>query len=75
MIYFARADLGLRQSRDGGATWTATGYPGGGAEAVALAAGPGELVAVATAGADVLRSRDGGRTWQAVLERGRPVRR
>jgi photosystem II stability/assembly factor-like uncharacterized protein len=62
------------RSRDGGATWERPGFA---ADArtfvVAIAVGPGENVALATADSAVLRSRDAGRTWQAVLEHGRPA--
>jgi len=72
--YVARPDAGLMRSRDGGATWEAAGLVGGAqAPVVAIAVGPGDDVAVATAQADVLRSRNGGRTWQRVLGRGRVV--
>jgi hypothetical protein len=72
--YVARPDRGLVRSRDGGATWERPGFA---ADArtfvVAIAVGPGENVALATADSAVLRSRDAGRTWQAVLEHGRPA--
>jgi len=72
--YALRADLGLLVSRDGGTTWAPTGFAAGAdAPVVALVAGPGEHVVVATGRADVFRSRDGGRAWQRVVEGGRPV--
>lgn len=72
--YVARADGRLMRSGDGGATWAPTGFVGDARTVVvALAAGPGENVVLATMNSDVLRSRDGGRIWQRVLERGRPV--
>jgi len=73
-VYVARSDGRLMRSSDGGATWVPTGFVGDTRTVVvALAAGPGESVVLATTNSDVLRSRDGGRTWQRVLERGRPV--
>lgn len=72
--YALGPELGLLQSRDGGVTWERTGWAAAGeAYAVALAAGPGEHVVVATSGSDLVRARDGGRTWRMVLERGRPA--
>ncbi len=72
--YVARSDGRLMRSGDGGTTWAPTGFVGDSRTVVvALAAGPGENVVLATANSDVLRSRDGGRTWQRVLEGGRPV--
>lgn len=72
--YAARADLGLLRSRDGGERWEPTGFVGGPETVlVALVAGPGRHVVVATSRSDVLRSRDGGRTWQRLVEGGRPV--
>ncbi len=72
--YVARGDRGLMRSGDGGATWAPTGFVGDTRTVVvALAAGPGENVVLATTNSDVLRSRDGGRTWQRILEQGRPV--
>jgi photosystem II stability/assembly factor-like uncharacterized protein len=63
---------GLMRSRDAGATWVAVGFvTGADKPVIALAAGPGERVAVATTAADVLRSTDGGRNWQRLLDRGR----
>ncbi len=62
------------RSRDDGETWQAVGLaPRQEQGAVALAAGPGEHVAVALSDGDIMRSRDGGRTWQKQLDRGRPV--
>lgn len=70
----ARPDRGLMRSRDGGATWESTSFAGGvRTSVVAIAVGPDENVALATADSTVLRSRDAGRTWQSVLERGRPA--
>lgn len=72
--YVGRAGLGLLRSRDGGTTWEPTRFVADPkAPVVAISAGPGDHVAVATTRSDVLRSQDGGRTWQPVLERGRPV--
>lgn len=63
---------GLMRSRDAGVTWEAAGYAGGAdTPVIALAAGPGERVVIATTAADVLRSTDGGRSWQKLLDRGR----
>jgi len=72
--YVVRSDLGLMRSRDGGTTWQASGYVGDvKAPVVALVVGPGEHVALATIGSNVLRSRNGGLSWQTVLAQGRPV--
>lgn len=72
--YLGAAGLGLRRSRDGGASWEPTGpLPSPEASVVALAVGPGAYVVVATTAADVVRSRDGGRSWTRVIEQGRPA--
>jgi photosystem II stability/assembly factor-like uncharacterized protein len=74
--YVDRAGSGLLRTVDGGRTWEPTGFFSGlETPVVALAAGPGDHVAVATSGADVARSRDGGRTWQTLVRRGRPADR
>ena len=60
------------RSGDAGVTWKPLGFVSGAeTPVIALAAGPGERVAVATTAADLLRSTDGGRSWQKVLDRGR----
>nr|WP_246581173.1 sialidase family protein [Deinococcus aestuarii] len=53
---------GVSASLDGGRTW---GPPGGGGDAMALAASPRAPGVLVMAGHDVLKvSRDGGQTWQ-----------
>ena len=73
--YFARpGGGGLMRSGDGGSTWERAGLlmdPS--AVVTALAVGPADHVALATASADIMRLRDGGRTWEAALRRGRPA--
>ncbi len=70
--YCDRSDLGLLRSRDRGETWERTGFFSGADDpVVALAAGPGDRVVVATLRANILRSRDGGRTWHRLVDRGR----
>lgn len=74
--YVHKAGGGLHRSRDGGATWEATGLmTGADTPVIALAAGRGDEVAIATTAADVARSKDAGSTWLALVERGRPVAR
>jgi hypothetical protein len=70
--YLHARDAGLLRSRDGGTTWQRVGFlSSSDAPVVALAAGPGERVALATSTTDVLRSKDGGSTWEKLLDRGR----
>jgi len=60
------------RSRDDGETWEATGlHTGADTPVIAVAVGPGSVVAVATSGADVTRSSDGGQTWERLVVRGR----
>ena len=70
--YVHGAGGGLMRSGDAGVTWKPLGFVSGAeTPVIALAAGPGERVAVATTAADLLRSTDGGRSWQKMLDRGR----
>ncbi|HXG03849.1 MAG TPA: YCF48-related protein [Candidatus Binatia bacterium] len=72
--YLHGPGAGLVRSRDGGTTWERLRLVAGlRTPVVALAVGPGDRLAVATAAGDVHRSSDGGRTWRPVLEHGRPV--
>lgn len=67
---------GLMRSRDAGATWEVAGFVADPeSPVIAVAAGPGQRVALATAAADVHVSGDAGRTWRRLLERGRPAGR
>ena len=71
-VYAARAGYGLMRSDDAGATWRPTGLAIRPDEPViAIAAGPGSKVAVATTVASVSVSDDGGQSWRPVLDRGR----
>lgn len=74
-VYAFAAKAGLLASDNAGGRWRATVQPEIDGPAVALAVGPGQHVAVATATADVSRSANGGKEWQRVLVRGRPVGR
>jgi len=70
--YAARAGYGLMLSDDAGATWRPTGLVAMPKEPViAIAPGPGNKVAVATAVASVSVSDDGGKSWRLVLDKGR----
>jgi photosystem II stability/assembly factor-like uncharacterized protein len=70
--YLHGQGAGLMCSRDGGITWEPLGFHAvTRTPVVALATGPGERLALATAAGDVHRSADGGRTWRAVLVHGR----
>ena len=74
-VYAFAVDVGLLASDDAGNAWRATVQPSIDGPAVALAVGPGQHVAIATATADVSRSANGGKQWQPVLVRGRPASR
>jgi photosystem II stability/assembly factor-like uncharacterized protein len=74
-VYAFAVNAGLLASDNAGDRWRATVQPKVDGPAVALAVGPGQHVAVATANADVSRSANDGREWQPVLIRGRPASR
>lgn len=74
-VYAFAVDAGLLASDNAGDRWQATVQPNTDGPVVALAVGPGQHVAVATATADVSRSVNGGKQWQPVLVHGRPARR
>lgn len=74
-VYAFAVDAGLLASDDAGDAWRATVQPRIDGPVVALAVGPGQHVAVATATAAVSRSANGGKEWQPILVRGRPSSR